>query len=373
MQYRTLGKTGEKVSVMGLGTMRLPTVGGEYGKIDEPVAIEMIRKAIDAGVNYVDTAWFYHEGNSEVLCGKALDDGYREKVFLADKLAPWIVESIDDCERILDTQLERCRTDHFDFYLLHCLLKKNWPIVRELDLAKWLDKIQADGRVKHLGFSFHDDMDLFKEVIDYYPWTFCQIQYNFMNENHQAGTAGLKYAAEKGMGVVVMEPLLGGGIVNPPGLVKEMWDASPYEPVDLAFRWLYDKPEVSCVLSGVSAPEHVDQNLAIADKAAANSLSEEEHAFIASVVKKTEEITPIPCTRCNYCMPCPNGVNIPVNFAAWNLNAAYPGNAAHKTLHSMQSPEQQATNCTGCGICEEKCPQNIEIGKWMRTIADAWG
>ena len=370
MHYREVGKTGEKVSALGFGTMRLPVIDGKDDQINEPLAIEMIRKAIDAGVNYVDTAWFYHSGTSESLCGKALAEGYRDKVFLADKLPPWLAESTDDCERILNTQLERCRTDHFDFYLLHCILEKNWPNVEKLKLEKWLEKVQADGRVRHLGFSFHDNPELFRHVVDYYDWSFCQIQYNYLNEKHQAGTEGYEYAVSKGLGVIVMEPLLGGALANPQGVIREMWDEAGYEPVDLALRWLWDKPGVGCILSGMTDMAQVEQNLALAENSQPGCLSDDERAFIAKVAQKTQEMTPIPCTRCGYCMPCPNGVNIPTNFAAYNMNYQYPENAAHRTLHSMQSPEQQASNCIQCGVCEEKCPQGIPIGEWMQKLAN---
>jgi uncharacterized protein len=369
MQLRTAGKTGEKLSVLGMGTMRLPTIDGDYGKIDEEAATKMLRYAVDNGVNYIDTAYPYHNGTSEPFCGRALQDGYREKVMLASKLPPWEISSIDDCERILDEQLEKCQTDHFDFYLVHCILKTYWPLIERLKLNDWLRKIQEDGRVRHVGFSFHDDIELFKTVLDYYDWSFCQIQYNFLNENHQAGTAGLKMAAEKGLGVIAMEPLLGGAISDPPPTVQEMWDGSPYEPVDTALRWILDHPEVSMLLTGASNFEQLEQNIAITKDVQPGAMPAEEHAFVAQVVEKTAELNPIPCTRCNYCMPCPNGVNIPTNFAAYNLNAAFSGNGAHKTLHGMQEPEQQSGNCSACGECEPKCPQGIPIIEWLAKIA----
>lgn len=233
MQYREFGRTERSVSALGFGAMRLPTKGSD-SEVNEAAAIEMLRYAIDHGVNYLDTAYVYHGGNSEVVIGKALEDGYRDKVFVATKLPVFNVETAEDFERFLNDQLSRLRTDHLDFYLLHCLQAKSWPKMRGLGVLEWAERVQADGRIGEFGFSFHDSCEVFKQIVDEYDWSFCQIQYNFVNEDVQAGTEGLKHAAEKGLAVVIMEPLFGGTLANPPQPVREIWQESKYQPADLA-------------------------------------------------------------------------------------------------------------------------------------------
>lgn len=374
MQYRKFGKDGKNVSALGFGAMRLPTKGKE-SEVDEPATIEMIRYAIDHGVNYVDTAYVYHGGNSEVVVGKALEDGYREKVFLATKLPVFLVEKADDFDRFLDEQVHRLQTAHIDFYLLHCLQAPYWPKMQELGVCDWAERAQADGRIGQFGFSFHDSFDVFRQIIDAYDWSFCQIQYNLVNEEVQAGTAGLKYAAGKGLPVVVMEPLFGGTLANPPQPVWEIWQESEYRPADVALRWLWDKPEVSLVLSGMTTLEQVKQNIESACRSGVDLLDDEERELVRRVRDKYRELSPIPCTKCGYCLPCPNGVNIPLNFELYNSATLFQGSSkvlCRNLYHGLPASER-AQACEECGTCEERCPQHLEIGKLLKSVAEEFG
>jgi len=371
MQYRKFGKDGKNVSALGFGAMRLPTKGKESA-VDEPATVEMIRYAIDHGVNYVDTGYVYHGGNSEVVVGKALENGYREKVFLATKLPIFLVEKADDFDRFLDEQLHRLQTAHIDFYLLHCLQAPYWPKMQELGVCDWAERAQADGRIGQFGFSFHDSYDVFRQIVDAYDWSFCQIQYNLVNEEVQAGTAGLKYAAGKGLPVVVMEPLFGGTLANPPQPVWEIWQESEYRPADVALRWLWDKPEVSLVLSGMTTLEQVKQNIESACRSGVDLLDDEERELVRRVRDKYRELSPIPCTKCGYCLPCPNGVNIPLNFELYNSVTLFKGNTrplCRNLYHGLPASER-AQACEECGTCEERCPQHLEIGKLLKSVAE---
>jgi predicted aldo/keto reductase-like oxidoreductase len=375
MNYRRFGKLEWKVSALGFGTMRLPTEGEDHSKINEPEAIRMIRYAIDHGVNYVDTAYGYHRGNSEILVGKALKDGYRERVRLATKLPVWQINSREDMDRVFNEQLKKLQADHLDFYLLHSLDEDSWKKIVGLNVFEWAERTVAEGRIKHLGFSFHDDYEVFQDIVDGYDkWTFCQIQYNYENEDVQAGTKGLKYAAEKGLALVIMEPLLGGNLTNPPPAVRKVWDEAKKDPVDMALQWLWNKPEVSVVLSGMSAMEQVQENVGSASRSGVNTLSKEGLDLIARVQEKYREVRPIPCTKCGYCMPCPNGVDIPRNFDIYNQGVVYNNMGQARWAYNNDIPkEQQASACKDCKTCEEKCPQKIKISEWMPRINQELG
>jgi predicted aldo/keto reductase-like oxidoreductase len=382
MRYRSFGKLDFQVSALGFGAMRLPTNGG---KIDESEATEMLHYAIDRGVNYVDTAYPYHEGKGEAFVGRALKGGYREKVTLATKLPSWEVSSASDFDKYLSEQLERLQVEQVDLYLLHSLNKDSWAKLRGLGVREWAEKAIAAGRFRYLGFSFHDDYDAFKQIVDDYDWTMCLIQNNYMDVENQAGTRGLRYAASKGLAVAIMEPLLGGKLVDPPPPIRALWDraGNGRSPVSWALQWLWNQPEVSVVLSGMSTLEQVKENVALADTAAVGVLTARELALYDQVRARYRELTVIPCTNCRYCLPCPQGVDIPANLANYNDGIMYdkPDAArgqyewwrdAHEVAGIMET-DMRAAQCIQCGECEEKCPQGIPISRWMSTIHSVLG
>jgi len=380
MQYRSFGRIDWKASALGFGCMRFPTPDGNRfsGIIDEAESLRMVRHAIDNGVNYVDTAYVYHDGQSEKLLGKALKDGYREKVRLANKLPVWMVESPEDFDRLLNEQLQRLQTDHIDFYLLHALSKTRWrEIVLKHDLLARAEAALADGRIRNLGFSFHDEYEAFEEIVKGSDlWSFCQIQYNYMDTENQAGTRGLKLAASKGLAVVVMEPLMGGRLADPPKDVREAMERYPVRrsPVEWALQWLWDQPEVSVVLSGMSSMTQVEENLSFADRSGVGSFSPAEQALIAEVREKYSTRIAIPCSKCNYCMPCPNGVWIPANFEFYNFAHLYDNVADAQFRYKIFLTEaQRASACIACGQCEELCPQKIAISEQMAKVAALLG
>jgi len=381
MQYRTFGKLDWKASVLGFGCMRLPTKDGvQHGSpnVDEPEAIRMLRHAIDQGVNYVDTAYPYHSGQSEVVVGKALRDGYREKVRLATKLPIFIVQGPQDFDRILNEQLTKLQTDHIDFYLMHGLSRATWTnVVLKHNLLAEAQRALADGRIRHLGFSFHDDYACFEEIVNGSDlWSFCQIQYNYMFIENQAGTRGLKLAADKGLAVVIMEPLMGGRLATPPPAIAETiaGDPSHRSPAQLAFEWLWDQPEVSVVLSGMSDMSQVVENLRFADSARVGKLGPADQALVARVREQYEARVAIQCTKCGYCMPCPNNINIPANFELFNYANAYDDVGSAKFRYNFLLKEnERAGACIDCGTCEELCPQHIVISDWMPKVSALLG
>jgi predicted aldo/keto reductase-like oxidoreductase len=378
MLYRKMPKNGDELSILGFGCMRLPVK--DDGSIDEERATKQIRYAIDHGVNYVDTAWPYHGGQSEPFVGRTLVDGYREKVKLATKLPSWLVKSKTDMDRFLDAQLEKLRTDHIDYYLVHALVGELWDSVEKLDIGDFLDRAKADGRIVNAGFSYHGAGQDFSRIVDAYDWDFCQIQYNFLDEKNQAGTAGLEYAASKSLGVVIMEPLHGGNLINPmPPAVKKIWDEASIKrtPAEWALRWVWDHPEVTVVLSGMNSEAHIDENLKVAEKAYPNSLTEAELQLVERVEGKYRGLMKVGCTGCRYCMPCPSGVNIPFCFEDYN-NMYMSGDAEGAKFHyavrlcgvlSIGEPEF-ASQCVQCGQCVEKCPQHLEIPTILEAVVD---
>jgi predicted aldo/keto reductase-like oxidoreductase len=350
--------------------MRLPTLDDDSAKIDEPLATRMVRTAIDAGVNYVDTAWPYHEEQSEPLIGRCLQDGYRDKVKLATKMPSWLINERADFDTHLTIQLERLQTERIDFYLLHALNKTFWPNLRDLQVLEWAEGAIRDGRIGHLGFSFHDDLSLFKDIVDAYDWTFCQIMYNYMDVEFQAGREGLQYAAAKGLAVVIMEPLRGGSLTAPaPEPVAAIWEeaATKRTQADWALQWLWSQPEVSLVLSGMTAMEHVEENLDSAAQSGIGTLTTEELALVDRVRAAYRELSPIPCTDCRYCQPCPSGVSIPGVFSTYNNAIMYGDADRHRFTYNQFMPaEKRADNCVECGQCESACPQQIEIIDWLK-------
>ena len=377
MRYRKFGKLDWEVSALGFGCMRFPIKNKEHSNIDEPEATRMLHYAIDHGVNYLDSAYPYHGGNSELVVGRALKGGYREKVKLATKLPCWKVEVWEDFDRFLNEQIEKLQTDHIDFYLLHALNEKSWHKMRDLGVLKWAEGAIADGRIGRLGFSFHDKYEVFQEIVDAYDgWTFCQIQYNYMDVENQAGAKGLQYAASRGLAVVIMEPILGGRLVNPPQPIQHLWNTSARKrtPADWALQWLWNQPEVSVVLSGMSTMEQVEENVASADVSGVNTLTAEELALFDQVREKYQWLCPIPCTECGYCVPCPNGVDIPRNFAVYNQGVMYDKADHSRTEYNNWIPEEaRASACIQCRECEDKCPQIIPISEWMVHVHEVLG
>ncbi|WP_420236458.1 aldo/keto reductase [Telmatobacter bradus] len=380
MQHRDFGALKFKVSALGFGCMRLPTTDRQrYSPhIDEAESIRMIRHAIDHGVNYLDTAYTYHEGQSERMLGRALQDGYRKRVRVATKLPVWLVRQAEDFDRILDEQLERLQTSQIDFYLFHALNRRFWE--DSVQAYKLLDKAEralADGRIRHLGFSFHGEPELFEEILDATElWSFCQIQYNYMNVEYQAGERGLKLAADRGLGVVVMEPLLGGRLADPPSEVRERMAQFPLErtPVEWALNWLWNQPEVSVVLSGMSAMEQVEENLRLAAQAHLHCFGTKDQMLIKEVRACYSARRVIRCTHCGYCMPCPHGIDIPTNFELFNYAQSYCDlDSAQLRYQFLLTEEQRAGSCQHCGLCEERCPQQIPIADWMDKLSVALG
>ncbi|MFW6006721.1 MAG: aldo/keto reductase [Bacillota bacterium] len=384
MQYRKFKNLGLEVSALGFGAMRLPIKGEDSKNIDEEEAIKMIRHAVDSGVNYIDTAWPYHGGESEKVVGKALQDGYRDKVNLATKFTwPWMERELglklknkEDREEYLNRQLKRLQTDHIDFYLLHGLGKERWDSYKEeADIIKWLEDKKEEGKIKHIGFSFHDDFEAFKYIIDDYDgWEFCQIQYNYLDTEYQAGRKGLKYAAEKDVSVVVMEPLRGGQLAeDPPEGAQEILSDPDIDrsPADLALQWLWNQPEVTTVLSGMSTMEQVEENLESADNSGVDILSKKELAKVKELARVFRG--PIQCTACNYCMPCPNGVQIPKIFKLYNNAHVYDNYEENKERYFEIDEEKRAGACVNCGVCEEACPQNLGIMSLLKKVADYFG
>ena len=378
MQYRKIGKTGERASALGFGCMRFPVIDGKAHQIDEKRATAMIRYAINHGVDYFDTAYPYHKsdrnpkGRSEPFLGKALRDFPRDEFKIATKLPSWLVKSKKDMDIYLDDQLRRLRTDYIDFYLLHGLAAASWKNLRGHKVLDFLDDALSDGRIRHAGFSFHDELPLFKEIVDAYDWGFCQIQYNYMDEDNQAGTKGLKYAASKKLGVIVMEPLLGGFLGNklPRDIRRKVDRAAPRRtPAELALRFLWDKREVSLILSGMTTMSQLRENIRTADKAKPGCLTKGEKALIDKVRKGLRSKSMVPCTGCKYCMPCPSGVDIPGCFEQLNHGHMYNDIPYAKRAYAWTvKPNSRASKCTECGKCEELCPQGIKIRDHLKDV-----
>jgi len=377
MLYRKVPQNRDELSILGFGCMRLAV---RDGKIDEERATRQVRYAIDHGVNYIDTAWPYHMGESEPFLGRALAGGYREKVRLATKLPSWTIKNKEDMERILNAQLERLKTGHIDYYLVHGLVGLLWDKMEKLDVLGFLDRAKADGRIVNAGFSFHGTAEDFKRIVDAYPWVFCQIQYNFLDEKNQAGTEGLEYAASKGLGVIVMEPLRGGKLTNPvPPEVQEIWNEATAKrtPAEWALRWIWNRPEVTVVLSGMNEESHIEENLRIADEAYSNSLTEAELQLVKKAEQKYRELMKTACTGCRYCLPCPSGVDIPGCFEIYD-NFYLSGNESEAKLMYAAKPggiirgdvPGYASQCIQCGQCVEKCPQHLDIPSLLETVKE---
>jgi predicted aldo/keto reductase-like oxidoreductase len=376
MLYRKVKKTGEELSVLGFGCMRVPQ---KRGRIDEKRATRQIRSAIDRGVNYLDTAMLYHLGANEPFLGRALRDGYRERINLATKLPPGAVKTRPDMDRLLDAQLDMLRTDRIDYYLLHGIDRESWNKIRELGALEFLDKAKEDGRIRYAGFSFHGDIDSFKEIVDAYDWEVCLIQYNYLDEHNQAGTEGLKYAAGKGLGVIIMEPLRGGNLTGRiPPAVQAIWDEADVKrsPAEWALRWIWNHPEVTVVLSGMNREDHIEENLRIADEAHPESLSDKELEIVNRAAETYRGLMKAGCTGCRYCMPCPAGVDIPTCFDIYNGAHIFGDKQVARVLYLLRlggvgdsGKAAYASMCEHCGTCEEVCPQHLPVQALLEDVA----
>lgn len=377
MLYRKIPKNNDELSILGFGCMRLSST--EDGQIDEQRAISQIRYAIDQGVNYLDTAWPYHAGESEKLLGVALADGYRQKVKIATKLPSWLIKKRDDMDEFLNAQLEKLKTDCIDYYLLHNLSGDMWNNLDKLGVTEFLNNAKKDGRIINTGFSFHGKLDDFKTIVDAYPWELCLMQYNYLDTQNQAGTEGLTYAASKDLGVIIMEPLRGGnlGTPKPPPLIASIWEEAKEKrtPAEWSLRWIWNHPEVTVVLSGMNDESHIKENLAITDQAFPGSLTKEELLLIEKVAIKYREIMKIDCTGCRYCIPCPSQVDIPTCFEIYNKLHMFGNLEEAKFMYAarmsglLTASSGYASQCTQCGECLEKCPQSIEIPDNLEKVA----
>ena len=375
MRYRSFGKDGWKASVLGFGAMRLPSKSD--GSVDELASIRLIRSGVDKGINYIDTAYIYHNGKSEGIVGKALKDGYREKVRVATKSPGFCIATTDDFDRILDEQLARLDMPYIDYYLFHGIGEVGLQQIQNLNLFTRMENAKKNGKIRNIGFSFHDGAQAFKKIIDTYDgWEFCQIQYNYMDIKNQAGTEGLRFAASKKIDVVVMEPLLGGRLAKPPKPIARLFQqyGSQYTPAEWSLQWIWNHPEVSIILSGMNAVEQLDENCAAADRAAVGLLDNNDLAFIDRVRSEFSKRIVIPCTKCRYCMPCLSGVDIPWNLEQYNEGIIYGDSSAPRFVYNtFIKPENRAAACTGCKACEARCPQKIAISEWMPQIKEVLG
>jgi hypothetical protein len=396
MKYRRMGNLDWEVSALGFGCMRLPTINVKDEKtnesrqvINKEYAIEMIRYGIDNGINYIDTAWPYHEGESEIVVGEALKDGYREKVKLVTKLPTWLIKDENDFDTFLVKQLKKLQTDYLDIYLFHSLGKSHFEIVKKCNLIKKMEEARGNGLVKHIGFSFHDSLKVFKEIIDYYDWDAAQIQYNYFDINYQAGVKGLKYAADKGIAMIIMEPLWGGKLTRSFFEVEDVIKKAHIKRslADWALQFLWNQPEVSVVLSGMGELWQVKENIESAKNSAINSLKGEEMDVISKLRVNFSKFITIPCTSCEYCIPCPNSVNIPLNLRILN-DFIWFGEEHRERFKGMytkflkteeemkESGAEGAGNaslCIECGECLEKCPQKIPIPDVLKKVDEILG
>ncbi|MHA1673165.1 MAG: aldo/keto reductase [Promethearchaeota archaeon] len=381
MKYRKMGNLDWEVSALGFGCMRFPTKGRLFKRVDEDESIRILRWGIDKGINYVDTAWPYHLGKSETIVGKALQDGYREKVKLVTKLPMFVVRKEEDFDKYLSSQLKKLQVDCVDIYLFHSVNRSQFEKIKKLNLIKKMETAKEQGLIKHFGFSFHDTLPVFKEIIDYYPWEVCQIQYNYMDTGLQATTDGLTYAHEKGIAVIIMEPVKGGRLANPPQEALDLMKNSKNHrtPVDWALQFIWNRPEPAVVLSGMGNMRMVEENCASADRSGIKSLSTEDNEILEDMAAIFRKKVLVPCTACNYCMPCPYGVNIPENFALLNnfsfadgkgigkwfkrrgLKGKYRKLASSKDELKRKPENGSAEMCTDCQTCVPKCPQSINI------------
>ena len=376
MLYREVPKNGDKLSILGYGCMRLPV---RMQSINEKLAEKQILYSLDQGVNYFDTAAPYHNGKSEPFLGKVLSqNNCRNKVKIATKLPHWRAESKEDMDALLDEQLLKLKTDRIDYYLIHALNGELWENARRNGVIEFMDDALRKGKIINAGFSFHGLSEDFNVIVDDYDWTFCQIQYNFLDTQNQAGTAGLQYAASQDMAVMIMEPLRGGNLAKtPPPSVQKIWAGAEQKktPVAWSLDWIWNHPEVTLILSGMNDDDHINENLALADRARPNAFSEKEVKLVESAATEFRSVMRVGCTGCQYCMPCPAGVNIPSCFEWYNSRHAFKDKTA-KLMYLFQNggivtdKPTLASICVQCEKCLDKCPQHLLIPDLLHEVQD---
>ena len=379
MLYRKMKEKGDALSILGFGCLRLPQKKGTPGDgtIDEVRAERQLKMAIDRGINYIDTAMPYHMGTSERFLGKALSNDYREKVKIATKLPHWSVKLSEDMDRLFNSQLKSLSTERVEYYLLHALNEASWEKMKALGVCEFLNSVKKKGLIENVGFSFHGSRDEFETIVDAYDWDFCQIQYNFLDQQNQAGRKGLKYAASKGLGVVVMGPLRGGLLSRtPPPEIAAIWDEAKEirSPTEWALRWIWNHPEVTVVLSGMNEESHIEENIRIASNANPDSFSDDEKKLVQSVARQYHALMKVGCTGCHYCMPCPSGVNIPLCFEHYNHLHMFKSKKWIKLSYMARvgglfGDPGIASQCEECGDCEKVCPQSIPISETLKDVA----
>ena len=371
MNYRK-DKYGNSISILGFGCMRFPR---SMGKIDMAETEREILTAVEQGVNYFDTAYIYP--GSEAALGEILHkNNLRERVYIATKLPHYLVRSADGPEKIFSEELKRLQTDYVDYYLMHMLADVDtWERMKGLGIVEWLEEKKASGAIRQVGFSHHGNSEMFCKLVDAYDWDFCQIQYNYMDEHSQAGRRGLNYAHEKGLPVVIMEPLRGGKLVNRlPEEAKRIFAEYPvqYTPAQWALRWLWNQSEVTCVLSGMNSDEMVRDNIRTASTVEVGELGRAEEEMLRRVVAAINAKMKVGCTGCGYCMPCPKNVDIPGTFAAYNRRYSegkFHGLVDYAMCTALRQTPTSASNCVGCGLCEKHCPQQISIREHLKAAA----
>ena len=367
MKYRP-DRYGNPISQLGYGCMRFTRKGSgfDYEKAEKEVLL-----AIEKGVNYFDTAYIY-PGNEECL-GWILEKNHcRNKVNIATKLPQYLLRSATAIDKTFLEELSRLRTDHIDYYLMHMFTDyTEWVRLQNLGIEQWIARQKEEGRIRYIGFSYHGDTEMFLKILDAYDWDFCQIQYNYLDEHTQAGRTGLQAAAKKGIPVIIMEPLRGGKLVNLPEQAKQVLAShgKGYTPAELGLRWLWNQPEVTCVLSGMNSEEMVSENIRIASDAEPGHLTEEDMEIVAQIRQIIRQREKVGCTGCRYCMPCPKGVDIPGNFHYYNLMYMEKKSSARKEFARNMGLRKEpgfATQCVGCGLCEKHCPQHLPIRQKLK-------
>ncbi|MCL2373577.1 MAG: aldo/keto reductase [Defluviitaleaceae bacterium] len=375
MQYREIGKTGLRASLLGMGCMRLPFVNGDGNQgVDRELAFELLRHAADSGINYFDTAFGYHGGQSEAIMGEALESRRKDLIYVT-KQPPWEMHDIPTIRRNLENTLKKLRTDYMDIYLMHRVMPATWDDIKEKQLLKQFEIFKEEGLIRHIGCSYHGNYEHFTKVAQEYPWEVCKVQHNMLDMKREATKEGIEFAGARGIGVAIMEPLRGGGLAYAPPVVQKVYDASEHQrsPAEWAFRYLADIPEISVIVSGMSNMQQLECNLAMFNQADMPSpLSAAEKATITAARQAYESIITINCTACNYCIPCPQGVQIPGIFGNYN--------DAHRFGHFDQPRRAymfatraggDATKCNACGACVEKCPQGVDVVKDLQTAHEA--